>query len=315
MLAKRPLLRRRPVCASAPEVPPSEVSFRPRGFTPPRRFPPLCESRACCIPLPILGSIAFPRRASGRRPASHDAFPRCRIRTLRRNPRRKPYRVTAALAFLPFPRDHRPRSRRTVAGASSVEVGGSKAPAPRPCSVVGSGIGPHRFRCGRPTPSWASFLFKVLPDSRRSRLPPPYTTTRAPEGDARWQAPFRTRCAARPKPNHTPSTAPAANRVSRGIAPDGPMPGPRRHTIRRPRPPQRTRAGRPKPTDARHGTGATRTEVRASGPDPGRNPSERSPCVRVHCTTDPLANQGAGKPTLQANLQCRPPMSSKSIRS
>ena len=71
----------------------------------------------------------------------------------------------------------------------------------------------------------------------------------------------------------------------------------------------------PKPTEARHGTGAAHTEVRASGPDPGRNPSERSPCVRVHCTTDPLANQGAGKPALQANLRCRPPMSSKSVRS
>jgi len=40
---------------STPEVP-----FRPRGFSPPRRFPPLHELRACCIPLPILGSTAFP---------------------------------------------------------------------------------------------------------------------------------------------------------------------------------------------------------------------------------------------------------------
>jgi hypothetical protein len=52
----------------------SAFVFRPRGFAPPRRFaPPLargftelphrcrCEdSRACCIPLPILGFHAFP---------------------------------------------------------------------------------------------------------------------------------------------------------------------------------------------------------------------------------------------------------------
>jgi hypothetical protein len=44
---------------STPEVP-----FRPRGFSPPRRLPPLCESRACCIPLPILGSTAFLHLAS-----------------------------------------------------------------------------------------------------------------------------------------------------------------------------------------------------------------------------------------------------------
>jgi hypothetical protein len=34
--------------------------FRPRGFSPPRRLPPPVVSRACCIPLPILGFVAFP---------------------------------------------------------------------------------------------------------------------------------------------------------------------------------------------------------------------------------------------------------------
>jgi len=47
-----------------------EVPFRPRGFSPPRRLPPLHELRACCIPLPILGSTAFPRLAS--RPEDRD---------------------------------------------------------------------------------------------------------------------------------------------------------------------------------------------------------------------------------------------------
>jgi len=63
-----------------------EVLFRPRGFSPPRRFPPLLESRACCIPLPILGFSAFPSCSPGRRPGRSSAFPRCRIRTPRRNP-------------------------------------------------------------------------------------------------------------------------------------------------------------------------------------------------------------------------------------
>jgi hypothetical protein len=34
--------------------------FRPRGFSPPRRFPPRRNVRACCIPLPILEFTAFP---------------------------------------------------------------------------------------------------------------------------------------------------------------------------------------------------------------------------------------------------------------
>jgi len=34
-------------------------SFRPRGFAPPRRLPPTRRARACCIPIPILGFLAF----------------------------------------------------------------------------------------------------------------------------------------------------------------------------------------------------------------------------------------------------------------
>jgi len=36
-----------------------DLSFRPRGFSPPRRLPPHRESRVCCTPLPILGFAAF----------------------------------------------------------------------------------------------------------------------------------------------------------------------------------------------------------------------------------------------------------------
>jgi hypothetical protein len=36
------------------------LPFRPRGFAPPRRFPPRSEPRACCISLPAMGFVAFP---------------------------------------------------------------------------------------------------------------------------------------------------------------------------------------------------------------------------------------------------------------
>jgi hypothetical protein len=35
------------------------ASFRPRGFSPPRRLSPREGPRACCIPLPVLGFVAF----------------------------------------------------------------------------------------------------------------------------------------------------------------------------------------------------------------------------------------------------------------
>jgi hypothetical protein len=43
-----------------PAVPPAWVSFRPRGFSPPRRLPPSARCGHCCSPLPILGFTVFP---------------------------------------------------------------------------------------------------------------------------------------------------------------------------------------------------------------------------------------------------------------
>ena len=95
--------------ASASEEPTSEVLFRPRGFAPPRRFPPLADSRACCIPQPVVGFAAFPTRRSGhgtvrRPPVQHRRrHPRDVISYPPKNsPRRQPHRVTAAVALLPF---------------------------------------------------------------------------------------------------------------------------------------------------------------------------------------------------------------------
>ena len=74
-------------------MPPS-CMFRPRGFSPPRRLPPPEDAWACCIPLPILRFIGFPRRA--RRASVLPGLPR-RCQTLQSLPH--PYsrtRVTAS---------------------------------------------------------------------------------------------------------------------------------------------------------------------------------------------------------------------------
>jgi len=57
-------------------------TFRPRGFAPPRRLPPPERSRACCIPLPILGFAAFPTRSPRFR--ADRRLPRDALRTPRR---------------------------------------------------------------------------------------------------------------------------------------------------------------------------------------------------------------------------------------
>jgi len=97
--------------ASAPRVPPSKFSFRPRGFSPPRRFPPLGGSRACCIPLPVLGFAAFPvltgfRSPPIRRPTTNGVpmhSPRRVSYPPKDSPRSQPHHVTVAVAPLPFP--------------------------------------------------------------------------------------------------------------------------------------------------------------------------------------------------------------------
>jgi len=163
-------------------VHPLEVLFRPRGFSPPRRLPPLCKLRACCIPLPILGSarVSAPWRPTVGRRAR--CFPAAQDQTPRRNPRGQPYRVAAALAPSPFHRDHRlarlaPLLVRALR-SGRVEAAGLEAllhlrvcapSVPLPLWI-------------KTLPSWASFLFKVLPVGRRSCLPPPFVVVRPPKG-------------------------------------------------------------------------------------------------------------------------------------
>ena len=151
---------------------------------------------------------------------------------------------------------------------------------------------------GRPAPSWASFLFKVLPDSWRSRLLPPRAAARAPEGDERWQAPHRARRA-------SPAEAGPTRRAAR-------------HPIRGPLP----RSVREEPTPAeadaspasRNRGDPHRGVERGTRSRPKIPPRVHRAC-EVHCTADRLANQSSGRPTLQASLQGRRPMPSKSVRS
>jgi hypothetical protein len=130
-----------------PEGSTPEVLFHPRGFSPPRWVPPLHPLRACCIPLPILGFAAFPCLALRSKTGPRDTFPRRRTYPSKNSP------STAA------PRHRGPcapcRSLRITAASRqgpllescSEVVGGSGAPASRPCSVIGSGT--PRRRCRR----------------------------------------------------------------------------------------------------------------------------------------------------------------------
>jgi len=115
-----------------------EVTFRPRGFTPPRRLSPHRNPRACCIPLPVLGFAGFPPWRRRPKVGGARAFSPRRTHTPRRNPR-----VTAA------PR-HRGRCPLAVRHRASRALApphcwvgvctwvGRGASASRPCSITGS---------------------------------------------------------------------------------------------------------------------------------------------------------------------------------
>jgi hypothetical protein len=89
------------------------ASFRPRGFAPPRRFPPRAGLRACCIPLPVLRFVRVslkpaPTVSRGGSPGGDPhrsqwvSGPRSSRRSYpsKSSPRFQPHRVTAARYLL-----------------------------------------------------------------------------------------------------------------------------------------------------------------------------------------------------------------------
>jgi len=85
-----------------------EILFRPRGFTPPRRFPPLGGRGLVASRCRSWGSSRFWSRIPDPRPGKPDRGGRTEsllathFHTPRRHPRLQPYHVTVAVAPLPL---------------------------------------------------------------------------------------------------------------------------------------------------------------------------------------------------------------------
>jgi hypothetical protein len=126
--------------------------FRPRGFSPPRRFPPPEACGLVASRYRSWGSSRFrgssPRFIEIRRPLAEPLvpFPATLVFVpFEECPRLQPYRVTTAFASRVFPRRlHSERHLRGVAPESSRK---------RPNAVASDAA---------PLPSWACFPFKVL---------------------------------------------------------------------------------------------------------------------------------------------------------
>ena len=160
----------RPSVRSLPEaeasfgstVLPVEIAFRPRGFSPPRRFTP---HRGCEFVAPrcrLWGSARFllPASRSARRlPGGPSHFPRRVSYPSKSSPHQQPYRITAAVALVSFLPALLARTRSTEAeraGRSPVAEATSSLPgafagrgplwriAPPWAEAVGGAIHPRR---------------------------------------------------------------------------------------------------------------------------------------------------------------------------
>jgi hypothetical protein len=85
-------------------------AFRPRGFSPPRRFTPHSRSRACCIPVPegVRRVSSHCHRELSRHPKTTTPLePACDLSRKRpshpskKSPRLQPHRITATVASSP----------------------------------------------------------------------------------------------------------------------------------------------------------------------------------------------------------------------
>jgi hypothetical protein len=129
-------------------------------------------SRACCIPLPILGFAAFPVAwipSPPKRPLDPERVPRDAHHTPRRIPltssvgAAETAHQTASPRPLPSCRYRPPlpclAPRPLPVASFHTFTGGD--PTSGPCSAGESVTPRHRFRRSTPSPSWASFPFEV----------------------------------------------------------------------------------------------------------------------------------------------------------
>jgi len=226
----------------------SEVVFRPRGFAPPRRFAPLDGSRACCIPQPVVGFVAFPCGPVCRphgpktaRAAPASPFPRRLSYPPKDSPRPQPYRVTAALAPLPLPSPLRRASRPPRCQDARCSRLGDDRSASRPCSVDESVPPPDRCR----------------PDgglSSHGLRSPPRSFGAAGSTATRHQ---RMPCARRSEHEAASGSVPLPSHRQRAVGADRPETAHRRA-------PSHLATRRRMPRSARGGAGTRETTMRAS---------------------------------------------------
>jgi hypothetical protein len=179
-------LRRHLLCASTPgsKLPSARrcnlsSSFRPRGFSPPRRFPPHTGPRACCIPQParvrrVSGAIGAgpvpqrPKPSTERWRTSEPSSPRRGFTPFEECPRRQPV----------------PASPRSVAVLSlSALIRPSPRPKPQretvPANREPRGPRPGRSRISDPL-AWAVLSSTVKLRSAANGGPPRHRGTREP---------------------------------------------------------------------------------------------------------------------------------------
>jgi hypothetical protein len=297
-----------------PEGSTPEVLFHPRGFSPPRWVPPLHPLRACCIPLPILGFAAFPCLALRSKTGPRDTSPRRRTYPSKNSPSTavprhrvrctpcRSLRITAASRQGPL-----------LESCSEV-VGGSGAPASRPCSVIGSGTPRRRCR-RREIRSFLGFvplqgsLLATGASAPPSSRPPLAARRRSAAGKLRFAPRWESATAeAGPSPVGAPSTAEATEVRT---TPVRQVPGSTEAHD------PRTAAVGESPSQPAEACwrGARERETAEAVRDPTRDESLRRFTARVvHCTAHPPCGGGGSLPFHRSGER-RTSMPSKSIRS
>jgi len=133
-----------------------EIPFRPRGFAPPRRFPPLGGRGLVASRCQSWGSSRFVLSGSQSAPGRIQLpsgvptpSPRRFSHPSKDSPRRQPHHVTVAVAPLPFPLIPLRTSNRLRCQSRPSMLHGTAAPASRPCSAIESVTSARSLPTGR----------------------------------------------------------------------------------------------------------------------------------------------------------------------